>query len=487
MKETRKYIAEIVKEDYKNWKNEKIILNAGTGTGKTTFTLKILAPYFLKQGKKVLYLCNRKELQKEIEKEVKELKLLDTTVMSYQKLQKLLRKNYALSYDLIIADECHYFYTDAKFNEFTDLSYEFVMNQSSSVVVLMSATADSLFNDLTDDGEVSKDRVYKLAKSYDYVERVYTYKKDQLTNIIDYILADNDFEKILVFVNSISRLIEMHDYYGESAYYMCSKSQLCKFATNECIQDKQFDKRILFTTKVLDNGIDLIDTDLSHIISEIFDIDCTLQAIGRKRPIDALDTCNFYFRSYDGRAINNFGSANQGQLEPVQRYLNDKDEYFQYLIAHNINTRQLVRSNKIFCHDLRTKKLKINPCALKKYRLDKRTIDEMKDSSYEQVLFSRLGSDLASKKAELNIDTTSKDVFLGILESLEGQKLFKDQQKILKEQFKNILGLKDRTMGINTLNGKLVDCNYNYEIKSKRELSRKSDNFKKRYWIVERI
>ena len=485
---SKKYISDLVGNDYISWKDTRIIFNAGTGCGKTQFILRVLIPFYLKQNKKILYLCNRLELYKQLKKELKKFKTTNITLKTYQSLQKLIRHTgMSESYDLIVSDECHYFYLDAKFNGYTDLAYSYVMKQQKSVVVFMSATADSFFMDLIADKEVESSHVYTLPKVYDYVEKVYTYEKDALTDILDDILAEDDMEKILVFVNSMQRLVEMHDYYGDSAYYMCSQSQECRFADRDCIQNKKFDKRILFTTKVLDNGVDLMDDDLRHIFSEIFDIDSALQAIGRKRPIDCFDSCCFYFRTYDGRAINNFYVSNEKQLSPVTHYLENKTDFLHFLDTQNIDTRQLARKNKIFYADLNTGKLCINTCTLKKYEMDKRTIERMKESDYETVLFDRLGDDLKSKRTDLEIEVKIKDTFLFFLVEWEGKKLFKEDQKVLKEKFRDILGLHDRTMGINTLNGKLVDCQYNFKIISKQESCRQSEYYKKRYWLIQKI
>lgn len=479
---TKVYFTDLIGNDYKLWDHKKIILNGGTGCGKTHFTINTLIPYYIDQNKTVLYLCNRTNLYKQLEKK---LRKTSVKLMTYQSLQKSLRRGtFTKQYDLIIADECHYFYIDAKFNGYTDLSYSYVMEQSESTVVFLSATADGMFSDMLTDGLVEDKNVYTIPKVYDYVEKVYTYKKDELTDIIDEILADNEFEKILIFVNSMQRLIEMHDYYGDSADYMCSDSQRCKFANRDCIADNKFPKRLLFTTKVLDNGVDLKDDDLRHIFCELFDIDSALQSIGRKRSLDYFDTCDFYFRIYDARAINNFYMSNHKQLTPVHSFLEDEESYLHYLDTQNIDTRSIARKNKIFFIDMHTKTLKINNCALKKYEYDKRTIEKMKESDYETVLFEHLGDDLKSKKSELKISVQQKDVFQYILEDLEGKKLFKQEQDELKERFRDVLGLHDRTMGINTLNGKLKDCNYKYEIVSEREYTRKSENYKKRYWMI---
>ena len=95
-----------------------------------------------------------------------------------------------------------------------------------------------------------------------------------------------------------------------------------------------------------------------------------------------------------------------------------------------------------------------------------------------------LGEDLANKVKELEIITAAKDTFLEYLKSIVGKKLFKEEQNSLKTKMRNLLGLNDRTMGIGVCNGKLSDCQYPYEIISKQENSRQSQNYKKRYWLV---
>ena len=54
-----------------------------------------------------------------------------------------------------------------------------------------------------------------------------------------------------------------------------------------------FEKRILIATKALDNGVDLKDTEIKHIVTDIFDLDSAVQCLGRKRIQNVNDTCNF--------------------------------------------------------------------------------------------------------------------------------------------------------------------------------------------------
>ena len=59
---TKVYFTDLIGNDYKSWDQKKIILNGGTGCGKTHFTINTLIPYYIDQNKTVLYLCNRTNL-----------------------------------------------------------------------------------------------------------------------------------------------------------------------------------------------------------------------------------------------------------------------------------------------------------------------------------------------------------------------------------------------------------------------------------------
>ncbi|RHE68070.1 hypothetical protein DW723_18250 [Blautia obeum] len=120
----------------------------------------------------------------------------------------------------------------------------------------------------------------KLDKDYSYVKKLYYYKKDELRGLIDDILGNEQESKIIVFCNSGDRIIEMSKIYGDRACYYCSQNakseklkRLCGWKEKKdpiCIKRYSenlitFDKRILFTTSVLDNGVDLKDRNIKHV------------------------------------------------------------------------------------------------------------------------------------------------------------------------------------------------------------------------------
>lgn len=516
------WVTDIVGNNYKKWKNEFIVLDCGTGSGKTHFCLYVLGNYAKVRKKKILYLCNRKALRLQVNDDVKTLKLLSTIhVMSYQTLQRDIQDGKQIPYfDYIVADECHYFTTDAKFNEYTDVSYNFLMKQKESVVLWVSATAKIFFKWLVDKGKVKKKNVYRIDKDYSYVKKVYFYQKEELTTIIDDILENEDESKIVVFCNSVNRMEKMNKKYGDLANYYCSNTSTSTKLKNICGYDKNtnkvaecinklpdgritFEKRILFTTTVLDNGVNLKDKAIKHIFSEIFDVDSMIQSFGRKRNIDAEDTCTFYIREFQPKAIQGLLNINQAQLEPVQLYKHSYDDFFKEY--GNGKKRRQLANNKIFysyfAEDKRLSKIKVNECKYRKYEQDNNILLQMKELGHIPVLNYFLGNELLSKSEYIVVDVKQIDMFMEYLKSIEGKWLFQEDRERIKEEFETI-GLKLRYMGINTFNGALDDvykelyqCRFynkndedKYYIDSRRKLDDGSinPNRNKKYWVLEK-
>lgn len=478
----KRYIQEVIKQDFTTWNNEHVVISSGTNTGKTTFIINTLIPYAQEQGKRVLYLVNRKYLNEALRERIAQYP--NATLRTYQSIEEMIRRRKAVDfYDFIVCDECHYFLVDSVYNRYTDLSLNWLMNQNNNVVVWMSATANMLYTQFYLSGSVKQERVYRITQEYDHVANIYFYYKNQLTNVIDDIIKNSDDEKIIVFVNAIDRLKEMHDYYKDTACYLCSKTRekddSLSFVDFGCVQNNTFEKRILFCTKSLDNGIDLKDTKIKHVMSEIADVACAMQAIGRKRPIADDDNYNLYFRSYGNRGLTQFLKAMREQLTPVDQYMQDTAAF---LDAHRYD-RDLLARNKVMFVDFSDlqPQIRINNNIRKKFYMDMKTYERMIAEGYKETLLKFFESDVSGKVQELKINKRKTDLFLDYLRSIQGTKLFKPGQKELKEKFKTV-GLHDRSMGINTLNGKLKDCEYKYKIVSAQET--KGTNRNKRYWCV---
>ena len=488
------YITDKIKEEYKQWENESVFFDAGTGTGKSTFIFDVMIPYAKKQGKNLLFLTNRKPLYESFKERIKGHS--NAKLMTYQLLQSLIKKGETIPhYDYIFADECHYLIDDATFNEYTDISFDFLMSQHDNVVIYSSATMQFVIALLDGLGKVKPERIYKVPKDTSYIDGIYFYEKDELTALIDDIQERNPSDKIVIFVNSVKRQDELYSIYGDKAYYMRSstttKGKVPEYIDNDCITANSFDKRILITTKVLDNGIDLKDISLKHIFCEIVDSNSAVQSIGRKRPVSDDDHCNIYFADYD-KEREKLG----GFLSECRKHLNLYREYKenpeQFIKSHP-DIRNEIRFNRIFYASLDTGEIKANRIAFLKYSFDEMTLFKMlakEKDAYKNVLLSYLGDDYKAKVKDLEHIAIAKDSFTSYMERTAGKKLFKDDQRILKQKFTELLGLSDRHtgLGLHTLNGKLRDCQYPYIIISQKEYKRKpEENYLKKYWKIENI
>lgn len=518
------WVSDIIGEDYKKWHNEFVILDCGTACGKTFFCVRKLGKYASIKSRNILYLCNRSKLRNQTYRQVRELNLQGTIyVTSYQALQKKIQRGEIIQhYDYIIADECHYFTTDAGFNDYTDVAYNYVMKQKESVVVFVSATAKKFFKYLHDTNKVKKKNSYRLDKDYSYVTKLFYYQGDELRGIIDDILGNETDSKIIVFCNSGDRIIEMSKIYGENADYYCSQNAddkrlktICGWKENEkgqilepnCIKVYDddlitFDKRILFTTSVLDNGVDLKDRRIKHIFTEIIDVDTMIQSLGRKRSLDKEDCCCFYIRLYQKKGLQGFINNITYQLEPVDLYKNNYSEFYEQY--GNGKNRTRISKNKIFYNLFKQKnnygKIKVNECKYRKYKQDYDMFMLMRELGHKGYLECILESSLTENSEDIVCNVEQLDMFIQFLKSIEGKRLYADDQQCIKEEFETI-GLKLRYKGINTFNGALDDvykdlynCRFYKEdmdgksyVDKRRKLDNGLDNPNrdKRYWILE--
>jgi len=223
-----------------------------------------------------------------------------------------------------------------------------------------------------------------------------------------------------------------------------------------------------------------------------------IQSLGRKRSLNPDDTCDFYIKNYTPQGIACFEYNVKKQLEPVQLLKYNEGKFYQ-LYGGGKNRKKL-KNLKVFYmnfkktgnanNETRTNgDIRINNMMYIKFNLDYREIRKMLEVGYIPVIAHWLGSELSEKIEVLDVEPAKRDLFLEYLESVKSLHLFKDERTELKSEFEKV-GLRDRTMGINTLNGKLKDMKYPYVIESGRDKSRiladgsENPNRDKTYWVV---
>lgn len=319
-----------------------------------------------------MILCNRDALRSQIEREVCRLgrvyrtgedfdeyghlctvqyyenKYKDTIcVRTYQWLETFCLENsqgakcFLRTFAYIVSDEYHYMMTDASFNDNVELSYEAIKElYSTKTCIFMSATARPFFDYWEKEGMIPAGQHYRLPVDYSFVSSVkFFYYEDEEIDIIRRVKPG---EKILIFVDTVAKLKKLRDrlnQYGDlDVACLCSKYRP---------EAKEFDKmddviwrgellhQITLTTTVLYNGVDIKDSALKYIVSELWDPLTNAQILGRKHPEDANDTCAVYFMQYGVKRLKKLDEdIKKYQLDPVIEYrekFRDAEAWQKYL------------------------------------------------------------------------------------------------------------------------------------------------------------
>lgn len=476
-----KYISDIIGfEDIATWKNgERILITAGTGTGKSYFVRTSLFHFAKKRRKKILWLTNRSILREQVRSYLTEEQEEVITVMNYQAVQeRVTRTGWQLirlfsAYDYVVYDEAHYPFADAGFNRKTDLILQpLTDNVMRNVIIFITATPQQvlLFQD-------KYDHSYRIPYKFDHVRNIYFYsRKETFEAILQSIPRE---EKAIYFANRIKDAVSVSDEYGDEAKFICSVSNeyskhISKKAVEEIREKSKFSGNLLCTTRVLDNGIDIKDEAVRHIIIDISDPVEFIQCIGRKRVVNKTDYVDLYIERKTDFDLNGYINRLQSPL-----YLLDELERIgKEAFLERYKQEEL---DSIVHNDITVNRSKV---VMLEYLIG--AYQKMLSVGFEKYIMGILGIPV-----ELISDADEKFHIMSIEEMMQehvGVKLFTSDKNYFKERFfvaafnpkkKKV----KRNRGINTINGILEDAHLPYVVSSKRETN--GENRNRHYWIVE--
>lgn len=318
-----------IQEDYKNWlprgveghqKASRIFIESPTGTGKSSFVLNKLFPFAAENNYNVLYLTNRSALnqqmrntvaqklegKEEIKKDEVDFYLPGSfcrlTVINYQaiSLNPTALETFLNDYAYIVFDEAHFFIEDSLFNAKTGLLLKSVLDALPDAVwIFLSATldgseelllaaADKIQPNNLVDANLNK-VVFKehcIVYKNNYQSAVYT--PSFFRGIDDLMLVINRTvgEKWLIFVSSIQRGKALQQRIkketGRKAVFLSSENKADK-RWKTLSTEERYDEDVLITTKVLDNGVNISDKGVRHIVIPFCDQTEFMQMLGRRR------------------------------------------------------------------------------------------------------------------------------------------------------------------------------------------------------------
>ena len=314
-------------------------MDAPCGAGKSHFILDELYPYVHANGKRMILFSNRRAL---LEQQKRQARGTDVECMTCQKLEwhsnhcDSLKDWVERNFDYIILDEAHYLFQDALFNRNTEIILDMIESLlKSKVIVMLSATADLLKKYFV--GKITK--IYSVPADYSYIKAVYCYTTFDAVNKILNEVQPN--EKVVMFGDNKARLRKLHQEYPNSEY-LNRLNKDDSLAYHQIIENECFSCQMLFTTKVLDNGVNLRDSAIKHIIIEQSDMVEFMQCLGRKRVQSPDDTITLYFLSNLYSIAGRYQELN-GQIKIVSQYLKAKSSGCEELFWKINRTEDLPR------------------------------------------------------------------------------------------------------------------------------------------------
>ncbi len=533
-----RWVKDIIGDDYRNWlPGSYVFIYCQQGTGKTYFILQVLLDYIPKD-KRVLILVNRKNLSRQIKTEllrkfgmpvpddIAELDKIQTirnvVVESYQFIQNsTLDQAYSKNpnekipssegFDYIVFEEAHYILTDATFNNLTRIIQEDLIENfhPNAVKLFLSATPEE-FNDYVTSAIIKKgggDKIhysYTTGKDFSYLNPFYF--KD-IDDIITTIHNDTSDDKWVIFVSNIEKDGErIYDALGDSACFIKQTTKKDDEDLISIVRDCTFNKKALITTRLLDNGINLKDPKIKHMVVMEWDMVVFLQMIGRRRvDINAADIVNLYIPM---RSKRSFCAVLKGLDEKQKQSELFYADYAEFCRRYDTNIKALSTNSALFYIRHDTGKWGINTMASKKLAHDIAMAQRIsaafgtKDSPdnfafvKEQLAWLGLSDMFDEARLIENVDAIDtvddiKDYLAGIL----GQKLFAEEKERLTQllvaglnNIRNCIDFRSsRTKVMRAVTIEAIIRTYlglPYRVLSAQELSRNGGHYKKWYWII---
>ena len=437
----KKYVSNnIGEEDIVYWTADcPVFISAQTGRGKNFFLKDVLVRSVHSENvrnnekRKILVLSNRIALTRQSKKDWNQSliditgddnftkfelytnkgvdsQLLDlgtVTVCSYQQLLGQVNQLKKQDFAYVVADECHFFTGDAIFNPFTHQILEtLVKNFKRSVRVYMSATLEESFVPIMaaeypnhskyDYSERPLCMYYYFERNFDYVKEIHAY--DELEQLIEKIVS-NPKERWLVFVSSKNAGRKFSEFCSEANIenVFLTRDSKEHEVYRQIVEEEKFPVQVLISTSVLDNGVNLKDSSIKHVVIDMLDQTEFTQMLGRVR-ISGNATVNLYVRQYSDKEIEEFFIDDVKKL--IARLKTDsvpnnlRAGYLQKLLGNQTEVQHMFR----FTGD--EKVFEYNPCAV--YKLVSRI------STFLRILKAKSDYFIAPEKLDTFRDDRAK-------------------------------------------------------------------------------
>lgn len=482
-------ISEIISiEEIERWKkNDNILIQAGTGMGKSYFIGNKLYKYCKDNNKKILFLVHRNSLRRQLAFDNRNK---DINMMSYQFLEC---NDVPLDYDYIVCDEFHYFLDDSPMNYQTHISFEKVMN-TNATRIFMSATPKDILNYMK--GEDIQMKEYYIETDFDYIKDLnFIYGVNDIKDVIAQKIALG--EKVLVFTTSGRDILKSiyRTFKDDTMVYVSKNNSLYEEYVDEELIDQmlktgKLPKKILLATSVIDAGVSIWDKDVKTIILDVPNDNTLIQSLGRKRFNDKEEKISVYCKMRNKRDI-------ARNIIKIKKCI-DRSQYYKengvekYLVKYGAT--HLTEPVKLqFDEETNSLKILFNPLYEERLKVD---LSYYEGLGKEDDIQERYAKHIASllKQEEYTIIPKTRNNYAKNSTQDKVAKEYEALLKILKEgelEEEDLLVIKrviekysKGKATIPKINKRLKELGLDYEIKHK---TKRIDGKNKRIKIVQKI
>lgn len=309
------HVIDSLVEDIDLWcPSSSVLLDLPTGTGKNHFVIHHLIPQAMQEHKTVLILSNRvavssqQKLSLMAEDDPRRTHLTaagiraledfgDVIVLTYHRLAAFLKDSaygmWRRRLKYVIADEAHFFVAGARFNSACGYLLKLITSRFRHAIrVYMTATSWDILHPLCE-AEQKNYRDYRLNRPWElprsliryWIQPDYSKLQIHFFTAYDAILDEiqrNPSEKWILFVDTKASGKQLAQKLSGCAQYL-DAAQKDTEVWQQIVEREQFVGQVLITTSVLDNGVNIRDDAVKHIVIASDDRTEIIQSIGRKR------------------------------------------------------------------------------------------------------------------------------------------------------------------------------------------------------------
>ncbi len=350
-----RFIGESLNDEINLWaRNTPVLIEAQTGSGKTSFVMKKIIPRAVRENQNVIMLVNRVAIASQQKRRWMELSgdprkddfteiglqkvslFGNVAIMTYHSLHSFLKdegnKAWLSRVKYVICDEIHFMVADALFNAYTYFAlYQVVRTFSHAVRIYLTATGWDIAYLLSELEERNyppiMDRVIGTTLPLHPVRYVYRadYSHynieffDKLDDLRESIVKSPD-EKWLVFCDSKGNgkeFLEKLQKDKTRALYLDRDSKK-DAAWSQLIVNEKYPEQCLITTAVLDCGANIHDPEVRHIVVCADNRTAMMQMVGRKR-LDDNETVTVHIMNPSNKSL----SSRRNQLSRMLKYITE--------------------------------------------------------------------------------------------------------------------------------------------------------------------